>query len=183
MINGQPECVPVSQATCWARGYLHYHTFDGWAYDFHGTCNYTVAKTCRDDSVLPSFHVTAKNENRGNTQVFYIGSVTVQVDGVTITAARAEVGFVWVNNTRAHLPVSLQIYQSGTSLILCTNFNLRVYYDWDNHWDNNKVTVLNDFSDSLCSNYNGDPSDNFRTPDGGLCSQCHRPGEKLGSGR
>uniref|UniRef100_A0A674J5D4 VWFD domain-containing protein n=1 Tax=Terrapene triunguis TaxID=2587831 RepID=A0A674J5D4_9SAUR len=173
MINGQPECVPVSQATCWAGGYLHYHTFDGRVYDFHGTCNYTVAKTCRDDSVLPSFHVTAKIENRGNTQVFYIGSVTVQVDGVTITAARAEVGFVGVNNTRAHLPISLnngvlRLYQSGTSLVLRTDFNLRVSYDWNNHL---RVTVPNDFSDSLCGlcgNYNGDPSDDFRTPDGDL---------------
>ncbi|XP_074979118.1 IgGFc-binding protein-like [Caretta caretta] len=94
MINGQAECVPVSQTTCWAGGYLHYHTFDGRVYDFHGTCNYTVAKTCRDDSVLPSFHVIAKSENSGNTQVFYIESVTVQVDGVTVTAARTEVGFV-----------------------------------------------------------------------------------------
>uniref|UniRef100_A0A8C0JFX7 VWFD domain-containing protein n=1 Tax=Chelonoidis abingdonii TaxID=106734 RepID=A0A8C0JFX7_CHEAB len=134
MINGHPNCVPVSWGTCWAGGYLHYHTFDGRVYDFHGTCNYMVAKTCRDDSVLPSFHVM-------------------------------------VNNTRAHLPISLnngalRLYQSGTSLVLLTNFNLRVYYDWNNHM---RVTVPNDFSDSLCGlcgNYNGDPSDDFRTPDG-----------------
>ncbi|XP_044847386.1 IgGFc-binding protein-like isoform X2 [Mauremys mutica] len=171
MINGQPECVPVSRGTCWAGGYLHYHTFDGRGYDFHGTCNYTVVKTCRDASVLPSFHVTAKNENSGNTQVVYIWSVTVQVDGVTITAARAEVGFVWVNNNRVHLPISLnngalRLYQSGTSLVLRTNFNLRVYYDWNNHL---RITVPNDFSDSLCGlcgNYNGDPADDFRTLDG-----------------
>ncbi|XP_074927491.1 IgGFc-binding protein-like [Chelonoidis abingdonii] len=171
MINGQPECVPVSQGTCWAGGYLHYHTFDGRVYDFHGTCNYTVAKTCRDASGLPSFHVTAKNENRGNTQVFYIWSVTVQVDGVILTAARTEVGFVWVNNTRVHLPISLnngalRLYQSGTSLVLRTDFNLRVSYDWNNHL---RITVPNDFSDSLCGlcgNYNGDHSDDFQTPDG-----------------
>ncbi|CAM2108069.1 unnamed protein product [Caretta caretta] len=171
MINGQAECVPVSQATCWAGGYLHYHTFDGWVYDFHGTCNYTVAKTCRDDSVLPSFHVMAESENSGNTQAFYIGSVTVQVDGVTVTAARTEVGFVWLNNTRAHLPISLnnaalRLYQSGTSLVLRTDFNLRVSYDWNNHL---RVTVPNDFSDSLCGlcgNYNRDPSDDFQTSEG-----------------
>ncbi|XP_044847312.1 IgGFc-binding protein-like isoform X2 [Mauremys mutica] len=175
MINGQPECVPVSQATCWAGGYLHYHTFDGQAYDFHGTCNYIVAKTCRDDSVLPSFHVMAKIENSGNTQVFYIGSVTVQVDGVTVTAARAEVGFVGVNNTRAHLPIylnngALRIYQSGTSLVLRTNFNLSVYYDWNNHL---RVTVPRVFSNSLCGlcgNYNEDLSDDFQIPDGDLAS-------------
>ncbi|XP_044846801.1 IgGFc-binding protein-like [Mauremys mutica] len=175
MINGQPECVPVSQATCWAGGYLHYHTFDGRAYDFHGTCNYIVAKTCRDDSVLPSFHVMAKIENSGNTQVFYIWSVTVQVDGVTVTAASAEVGFVGVNNTRAHLPIylnngALRIYQSGTSLILRTNFNLSVYYDWNNHL---RVTVPRVFSNSLCGlcgNYNEDLSDDFQIPDGDLAS-------------
>ncbi|KAG6920675.1 hypothetical protein G0U57_015104, partial [Chelydra serpentina] len=117
MINGQPECVPVSQGTCWAGGYLHYHTFDGRAYDFHGTCNYMVAKTCRDDSVLPSFHVSVKSENSGNTEVFYIGSVTVQVDGVTVTAARAEVGFVWVSACHtchpAPMPTLLVLLNKG----------------------------------------------------------------------
>ncbi|XP_034612358.1 IgGFc-binding protein-like isoform X2 [Trachemys scripta elegans] len=173
MINEQPKCVPVSRGTCWAGGYFHYHTFDGWAYDFHGNCTYTVAKTCRDASGLPSFHVMAKSENRGNTQVFYSGSVTVQVDGVTVTAARAEAGFVWVNNIRAHLPISLnkgalRLYQSGTSLVLHTDFNLTVTYDWNNHL---RVTVPRVFSNSLCGlcgNYNGDPSDDFRTPDGDL---------------
>lgn len=41
-------------------------------------------------------------------------------------------------------------------------------YDWNNHL---RVTVPNDFSDSLCGlcgNYNGDPSDDFQTPDGDL---------------
>ncbi|XP_075763599.1 IgGFc-binding protein-like isoform X2 [Pelodiscus sinensis] len=173
MINGQPECVPVSQGTCWARGYLHYHTFDGRAYDFHGNCTYTVAKTCKGDSVLPSFRITAKSENSGSTQVFYIGSVTIQVDGVTITAARAEISLVWVNNTRAHLPISLnngvlRLYQSGTSLVLRTSFKLSVAYDWNNHL---RVTVPRDFSNSLCGlcgNYNGDPTDDFQTPDGDL---------------
>uniref|UniRef100_K7FN87 VWFD domain-containing protein n=1 Tax=Pelodiscus sinensis TaxID=13735 RepID=K7FN87_PELSI len=173
MINGQPECVPVSQGTCWARGYLHYHTFDGRAYDYHGNCTYTVAKTCKGDSVLPSFRITAKSENSGSTQVFYIGSVTIQVDGVTITAARAEISLVWVNNTRAHLPISLnngvlRLYQSGTSLVLRTSFKLSVAYDWNNHL---RVTVPRDFSNSLCGlcgNYNGDPTDDFQTPDGDL---------------
>uniref|UniRef100_A0A452HPF1 VWFD domain-containing protein n=1 Tax=Gopherus agassizii TaxID=38772 RepID=A0A452HPF1_9SAUR len=74
-----------------------------------------------------------------------------------------------VNNTRAHLPISLnngalRLYQSGTSLILRTDFSLRVSYDWNNHL---RVTVPNDFSDSLCGlcgNYNEDHSDDFWTP-------------------
>uniref|UniRef100_A0A8C8S5Q3 IgGFc-binding protein n=1 Tax=Pelusios castaneus TaxID=367368 RepID=A0A8C8S5Q3_9SAUR len=173
MINGHPECVPISQATCWAGGYLHYHTFDGRAFDFHGACTYTMAKTCRNDSSLPSFHVTVKSENRGNMQVSYIMSVTVQVDGVTVTATRAEVGFVWVNDVRARLPISqnndkLRLYQSGTFLILRTDFNLRVFYDWKNYL---RVTVPRVFFNSLCGlcgNYNVDPADDFRTPSGNL---------------
>uniref|UniRef100_A0A8C8S399 IgGFc-binding protein n=1 Tax=Pelusios castaneus TaxID=367368 RepID=A0A8C8S399_9SAUR len=173
MINGKPECVPISPATCWAGGYLHYHTFDGRAYDFHGNCTYTVARTCGEDSGLPSFHITAKNENRGNTQVSYIESVTSQVDGITITVARAEVGFVWVDNIRAHLPISLnngalRLYQSGTSLVLRTNFNLSMSYDWNNYM---RVTIPNIFYGNLCGlcgNYNGDASDDFRTPTGNL---------------
>lgn len=97
MRDGQPECVPLSEATCWAMGYLHFQTFDGWTYDMRGICTYMVAQTCGEASNLPAFNVTATTDSRGNSLISYITSLTVQVYGVKVTVVRSEVGFVRVS--------------------------------------------------------------------------------------
>ncbi|XP_061453700.1 IgGFc-binding protein-like [Rhineura floridana] len=171
MINDQPHCVPSSEATCWAWGDPHYHTFDERNYDFQGTCTYTVAKTCAENFGLPSFHVFAKNENRGNKQVSYVATVTIEVYGYTITVIRSEFGFVRVNGILTHLPISLkdgnlQLLQIGTSVILNTDFQLKVSYDWSHHL---RVTISSAYQEAvcgLCGNYNDDPTDDFETPAG-----------------
>ncbi|XP_077788611.1 IgGFc-binding protein-like [Podarcis muralis] len=171
MINGQPHCVPSSNATCWAMGDPHYNTFDGRKYDFQGTCTYTIVKTRAESLRLPSFHIFAKNENRGNKAVSYVTVVTTEVYGYTITMTRSEIGFVQVNGIRAHLPISLkggnlQILQVGTSVILSTDFQLKVSYDWSHHL---RVTISSAYQEAvggLCGNYNENPNDDFETPAG-----------------
>uniref|UniRef100_A0A8C5SW81 VWFD domain-containing protein n=1 Tax=Laticauda laticaudata TaxID=8630 RepID=A0A8C5SW81_LATLA len=76
-----------------------------------------------------------------------------------------------VNGIRAHLPIclnggSLQIFQSGGSAVVVTEFHLRVSYDWNQQL---RVTVSSAFQGSLCGlcgNYNDDPGDDFQTPAG-----------------
>ncbi|XP_061452965.1 IgGFc-binding protein-like [Rhineura floridana] len=173
IIEGLPVCVAESEGTCWAQGDPHYLTFDGRKFDFMGTCTYTIAKTCIQDETLPFFSVEAKNENRGNTHVSYVGSVTVTVYNIIIYVVRNENGFVRVNNQRFRLPISLnegklRLYQSGSSVFIETDFRLRVSYDWDNFLE---LKISSSFSESvcgLCGNYNGDPADDFSTPEGSL---------------
>ncbi|KAJ7304152.1 hypothetical protein JRQ81_011681 [Phrynocephalus forsythii] len=173
MVHGQPQCVARSAATCWALGDPHYQTFDKQAYNLMGTCTYTLAKTCGPDMTLPAFHVAAKNEIRGRLSVSYISLVKVQVYGYDISIARKEYGLVRVNNQRSRLPISLHerklwLYQMGTSIVIETDFSLRVSYDWNSQV---LVKISSSFSENvcgLCGNYNGDPADDFRTPDGSL---------------
>ncbi|XP_053123551.1 IgGFc-binding protein-like [Hemicordylus capensis] len=173
IISGQPVCVSVSESTCWAQGDPHYHTFDGKNFDFMGTCTYTIAKTCTLKQTLPSFSIEAKNDNRGNTHVSYTGFVTVRVYNIIITVVRSEIGLVRVNNQQSQLPISLhegklKVYQSGSSVLIETDFSLRVSYDWNSYL---VVKISSSFSESicgLCGNFNGDPNDDFSKPDGNL---------------
>ncbi|KAG8570025.1 hypothetical protein GDO81_014652 [Engystomops pustulosus] len=173
MSNGKPICVPDSEAYCHAVGDPHFRTFDGYYYDFQGTCTYTIAKTCGSDSSLPTFNIEAKNENRGNTRVAYVSYVTIQVYDYSISLVRYEYGFVRVNNQRLRLPMSLndgqvRLYQSGGSVVIETDFTLKVYYDWNSFL---KVFISSSFFQSvcgLCGNYNGNPSDDLMTPTGTL---------------
>uniref|UniRef100_H9GN33 VWFD domain-containing protein n=1 Tax=Anolis carolinensis TaxID=28377 RepID=H9GN33_ANOCA len=175
VIDGNAVCVAESEAVCRAQGDPHYHTFDGKKFDFMGTCTYTIAKTCSRDATLPTFSVEAKNENRGNPRVSYVGSVTVTAYNITISIARNEVGLVRVNSQRSRLPISLKegklhLYQSGGSVFIETDFSLKVSYDWNSYL---VVKISSSFSESvcgLCGNYNENPADDFTTPNGALAS-------------
>ncbi|NXE57605.1 FCGBP protein, partial [Casuarius casuarius] len=152
VIEGEATCVKDTEALCWATGDPHYQTFDGKNFDFMGTCTYVLSKTCTSDAALPVFSVEAKNENRGNTKVSYVGSVTVRVYNVTIAVVRGETGIVRVNNQRSRLPISLadgkiKAYQNGDSALIKTDFSLKVFFDWEHHL---AVKIPSKFSGKVC---------------------------------
>lgn len=100
--GGHGVCVPNYEATCWLWGDPHYHSFDGWDFDFQGTCNYVLATTsCPgvNSQGLTPFTITTKNENRGNPAVSYVRLVTVTVLNINISIHKGEVGKVRVSPT------------------------------------------------------------------------------------
>ncbi|XP_018601004.2 IgGFc-binding protein isoform X1 [Scleropages formosus] len=155
--------------TCWARGDPHYFTFDGRYFDFMGTCTYILSKNCQNNGSLPLFQVEAQNDNRGNILVSFVALVTVKVYNVTISVARSEVGHVRLDYGIWSLPViidKVQIFQTGRFVVIQTDFNLIVKYDWD---QNLVISLPDDYKDKvcgLCGNFNGNPSDDFATPSG-----------------
>ncbi|XP_063798279.1 IgGFc-binding protein-like isoform X2 [Pseudophryne corroboree] len=166
IVHGKAVCQSNSEATCWAWGDPHYHTFDGKNYDFQGTCSYTMSKTCSSNLDLPYFNIETKNEIRATSSVSYLKSVNIQVYGFNITGFRSEYGVVRVNNQKSQLPVQLldgklTISQSGTSLILLTDYKLKVIYDWDILL---KITIPGSYYTNvcgLCGNYNDNQSDDL----------------------
>lgn len=58
------------------------------------------------------------------------------------------------------------MFQSGTSVLVQTDFGLTVRYDWDNRL---LVTLTESYAGKtcgLCGNFNGNPKDDFTTPSG-----------------
>ncbi|XP_005414138.1 PREDICTED: IgGFc-binding protein isoform X1 [Chinchilla lanigera] len=168
--GGKAKCVAQSTAVCRAQGDPHYTTFDGRRYDMMGTCTYTMAEVCGMDHTLPAFSVEAKNEHRSSRLVSYVGLVTVRAYSHSVTLARGEVGFARIDNQRSRLPVSLsnnrlRVYQSWTRAVVELDFGLVVTYDWDCQLTVSLPERFQDQVCGLCGNYNGDPADDFLTPE------------------
>ncbi|XP_071435827.1 IgGFc-binding protein [Pithys albifrons albifrons] len=171
VVDGQPGCVQESFSTCWLTSGLHYQSFDGKTFDFMGTCTYTLTTICNPDPALPAFSVEVQKEEKENSKVSFIGSVTVHINNITVTVVRAEKGMVRVNNHRSRLPISLshgklQVRQKGKSMLIQWDFRLKVLYDWDNHVVIKIPADLSGKVCGLCGNSNGDPQDDALAPNG-----------------
>ncbi|XP_045148926.1 IgGFc-binding protein [Echinops telfairi] len=169
VVGGKATCVAEPTATCRAQGDPHYTTFDGRRYDMMGTCTYSMAELCGTDDSLPAFSVEAKNEHRGSRRVSYVGFVTVRAYSHAVSLARGEAGFARIDSQRFRLPVSLndgrlRVYQSGPRAVVELDFGLVVSYDWDCQLALSLPTRFQDQVCGLCGNYNGDPADDFLTP-------------------
>ena len=96
MEKGEAVCVPQYTGICWAWGDPHYRTYDGFNYNFQGTCRYIISETCGDLAGLTPFRITESNDNRGNTAVSFVREVQVAVYGFTITILKNQIGRVMV---------------------------------------------------------------------------------------
>ncbi|KAM6967506.1 IgGFc-binding protein [Aplochiton taeniatus] len=169
--TGEAVCVPQYTGNCWGWGDPHYHTFDGYNYDFQGTCKYTLSKTSGNLDGLVSFSVSEKNENRGNTAVSYAREVSVSVFDFTIDIVKEQIGKVLVNGELLNLPVRLgegqvTVTQYGGSALVETNFGLRVFYDWNWFVLVQLPSTYYGLVTGLCGNFNGNVSDELQGPAG-----------------
>ncbi|XP_035236114.1 IgGFc-binding protein-like [Anguilla anguilla] len=169
--KGEAVCVPQYTGTCWAWGDPHYHTFDGFNYDFQGTCKYTISKTCGDVAGLVPFSIEERNDNRGSTAVSFVREVDVTVYGYTFTMIKYQWGRIMVDNELLNLPLEMgqnlvTVTQLGYTTVLLTNFGLRVSYDG---FSMVIIQLPSSYYGSvcgLCGNFNGDFKDELRNPAG-----------------
>ncbi|XP_042364316.1 alpha-tectorin-like [Plectropomus leopardus] len=169
----QFSCQTVEKGTCSISGDPHYYTFDDRVFHFQGTCTYVLSEQCGHG--LPYYRVEGKNEHRGSTRVSWTRLVKVYVYNETIEIVKGRRGQAKVNGNFVATPISLnngtvQVYESGFSVIVSTNFGLDVSYDTNHYvWISVPYTYQN-ATCGLCGNFNNDPRDDFRTRQGELVS-------------
>ncbi|KAK5876154.1 hypothetical protein CesoFtcFv8_027151 [Champsocephalus esox] len=167
--EGELDCYPTGSQDCVVSGDPHYNTFDKKFYTFMGTCTYTLARTCKNNTG-PWFSVEGKNEERGVSGVSYLRKLYVTVNGVTVTLMKAR--RTLVNGLRVALPNSpsplITISLAGQYITLKTPFGLRVRWD-GNHYA--QISVPSSYYAQmcgLCGDYDGKPGNDFTKPDGVL---------------
>ncbi|NWH42298.1 FCGBP protein, partial [Chloropsis hardwickii] len=138
MVDGQLECIRETFSTCWLAGEPHYCSFDGKTFDFMGTCAYTLTIICNPSPTLPAFSVEVKKGEKENSEVSSVSSITNHINIITIITVLSENGMARVSNHHSRLPMSLSngklhVYQKDKSMLIQSNFNLKVLYNWDDH--------------------------------------------------
>uniref|UniRef100_A0A3P8PG75 Uncharacterized protein n=1 Tax=Astatotilapia calliptera TaxID=8154 RepID=A0A3P8PG75_ASTCA len=167
----QFSCQTVQRRTCTISGDPHYYTFDNRVFHFQGTCTYVLSEQC--NSGLPYYRVEGKNEHRGSTQVSWTRLVKVHVYNDTIELVKGRRG--QVNGNFASTPFSLsngtvQVYESGFSVVVSTDFGLVVSYDTNHYVQISLTYTYQNTTCGLCGNFNNQPQDDFRTRQGQLVS-------------
>uniref|UniRef100_A0A8C8RYE6 Uncharacterized protein n=1 Tax=Pelusios castaneus TaxID=367368 RepID=A0A8C8RYE6_9SAUR len=177
IVDGIRGCYPVRFTTLWVFGHSHYTTFDGVAFDYQGVCKYTLSKYCGPAGNLPNFTIKVGNERKSSIVMSWMRLVELDVYGEHIAIAGGQYGHVQVrvNGSLVNLPVvltsgKLYAYFSGSSVVVQTDFGLSVSYDWSHSVS---VSVSETYFGSLCGlggDFNGNWSDDFRTPNGSVVS-------------
>ncbi|XP_062996680.1 IgGFc-binding protein-like [Elgaria multicarinata webbii] len=173
VVGGILGCYPDKYGHSWVFGDPHYVTFDGVTFDYDGTCKYTLSKYCGPPGNLSDFTIKVENEHRGSLAASWARLVEIDVYGEHIAIAADYYGKVQVNGILVNLPVVLAsgklcAYYSGFSATVQTDFGLSVSYDWSYYVS---VSIPKSFSGFLCGlsgNFNGNRSDDFKSPSGSV---------------
>nr|XP_032807761.1 BMP-binding endothelial regulator protein [Petromyzon marinus] len=157
---------------CTVFGDPHYRTFDGKAYNFQGTCRYTLAKECSPPprappAWAPRVEVVVHNDARRTRFFAWTRAVELRVAGATVTLMQHL--RVAVNGTRVPLPFEGRGYgvnATGQLVTASTALGLSVTWDGDSFVEVTASPHLRGRLCGLCGNYNGHRRDELLGGDG-----------------
>ncbi|XP_025066862.1 zonadhesin isoform X3 [Alligator sinensis] len=174
--DGEYSCYPLLWRVCQAWGDLRIITFDGRHLEVPGACTYILTQPCqRQTPWLPSFEVWAETEATGLPGTSRVSAVRIHVHGHWVTLlprgrARVDgrgVQVPWVL-TGARLRLSLG--SDGRSLLLLTDFGVRVAFDGVSRADIVAPGGYGMALCGLCGNFNLEVSDDHLLPNGSWVS-------------
>ena len=170
--NGTFNCLPqlcsIDGDICLAYGETHYYTFDQRYYQFQGDCGYVLAQSCN----ATEFAVIATN----NAESHFI-RVVVPGENLDILLGRGGGGTVTINDIpQANNGDEVILTSGGVEVVrigghphvILTELGVRVSWDGLYHVEVTVSTSWRGRLCGLCGNYNGNPDDDFMTPDGSL---------------
>ena len=175
----EPQFCITDGPTCQAYGDPHYRTFDARYFDFQGTCEYILAKSCNSSAFSVIVTNSAHNQYVSCTDTV---RVVVPNENLNVLLARGGGGTVTINDILQLNTGDGIILQSGgvevlriggRPHIIMSTLGIRV--SWDGLY-RAEVTVSTRWRGNLCGlcgNYNGDPNDDFQTPDGSVVSSAN----------
>nr|XP_033770388.1 IgGFc-binding protein-like isoform X2 [Geotrypetes seraphini] len=164
--NGHKGCQSKKCGKCMVSAGSHYRSFDGFTFNFHGTCTYVLAKASVDSPRLQTFFVVIENERQPNRKAEITKTVEVSAYGNTIKLERGLEYKVKVNSQIFNLPISINnnkiwVNQEGRNIILQANFGLKVLYDTEYSVLVQVPSAYQGKLKGLCGNFNDNKDDEF----------------------
>ena len=166
----EPQLCIIDGPTCQAYGDPHYHTFDSRYFNFQGTCEYILTKSCS----TAEFSVIVTNLAH-NQYVSCTDTVRVLVPNENLNILMGRGGIVTINdivqanNGDGRLLVSgeVELTRAGGRLyVILSTLGVRISWDGSYRVDLTVSTRWRGNLCGLCGNYNGDPTDDFQNPNG-----------------
>ncbi|XP_041649020.1 IgGFc-binding protein isoform X2 [Cheilinus undulatus] len=168
LLRGVQGCHPKPKvAHCSVDG-SQYTTFDGQAFEFHGSCNYTLVQTCslQKLEVEPVFITAQGNQSKGR-------QIYLQVNKMYFRISSAFPGKIQVNGVNENLPFSKNNYtvqQKNRWITIKTPQSVELISDLKNHILVKIPNIYRQTTCGLCGNYNDDPSDDLQLHNGSVIS-------------
>ncbi|KAM6995326.1 IgGFc-binding protein [Tautogolabrus adspersus] len=169
LLRGVQGCYPKPKlARCSVDG-SQYTTFDGRAFEFHGSCNYTLVQTCalKKLDVEPVFIAAKQNHSKGR-------QIYLQVNKMYFEISAAFPGNILVNGVNENLPFSqsnFTVHQKNGWITVKTPQSVELISDLKNHILVKIPNIYHQTTCGLCGNYNDNPSDDLQLPDGSVISE------------
>ncbi|XP_061919145.1 IgGFc-binding protein isoform X2 [Entelurus aequoreus] len=164
LIEGIRGCHPKAKMTHCSINGSQYTTFDGWVFEFQGSCNYTLVQTCspKDLDVEPLF-ISVLGNNSERKQIY------LHVNNMTFKMSTAYPGKIQVNGLYQNLTFSqnnVTVQQKNKLMTFKTANSVEIITDLHDHIEVKLPKNYRQTTCGLCGNYNGDPSDDMQLPNG-----------------